>query len=114
MADQNHDEPTIDPTFVKEIGEMFMQIQELLKIGLPPLEARVNHAIKYGTTDENQIDHLFSDLLDYTQIEEGLALFKRLCRYSFPLYPELTIDYIYYYRDLYDPEYASYDDEDDE
>ena len=103
----------MDKDFVKEIGEMFMQIHELLRYGLPPLEDRVNHAIKYKEKDYNQIDRLLSDLLDYTQIDEGLAIFKRLCRYSFKIHPELTAAYIGYYREMYDPDTPCNDEEDD-
>jgi hypothetical protein len=99
------EEPVIDESFVKEVGEMLMQIHELLKLGLVPLEERVDYTIKHRITDERWLDKLLSDLLDYTQIDEGLVVFKRLCRYSFYIYPQLTADYIYIYRDLFDPEY---------
>jgi signal transduction histidine kinase len=105
------EEPIIEEEFVKKIGDMFIQIQELLKEGLIPLEAKVNHTIKHRIKDEDHIDRLLSDLLDYTQIDEGLEVFKRLCRYSFYIYPQLIADYISYYRDYYDLNYAKDDDE---
>ena len=98
-------EPIIDETAVKEISEMLMQIQELLKQGLVPIEVQVDCAINEHITNEKQLEDLFDSLLDYTQIEEGLVVFKRLCRYCFPLYPNMTASYVYAYRDLYDPEY---------
>ena len=99
------EEPILNEDFVKEIGEMFMQIQSLLRQGLAFIEPEVNYVINNQITDKRKIDRLLSDLLDYTQIDEGLDVFKRLCRYSYKLYPRLTIDYVYIYRDLYDPEY---------
>ena len=107
------DKPIIDKAVIKEIGEAFMQIQGLLKQGLAPLEAEVVRTIKNRITDKNHIDKLLSDLLEYTQIDEGLAVFKRLTRYSYPLYPQLTTNYIYCYRDMYDPDYATTDDEEE-
>jgi len=100
--------------FVEEVGEMLMQINELLRHGLPSLEARVNHVIKYKEKDYNKIDRILSDLLDYTQIDEGLAIFKRLCRYSYTIHPELTVAYIGHYREMYDPDTPCNDEEDDE
>ena len=105
------DEPKIDKAVVKEIGDMLMQIQNLLKQGLVPLKVQVDHAIKNRITDEQHLDKLFDSLLDYTQIEEGLAVFKRLGRYCYPLYPQMTVEYIDIYREHYDPDYAK--DEDD-
>ena len=106
------DEPVISDTVIKEIGGMLMQIQNLLKQGLVPLEAQVDYAISNRITEETHLKELLDGLLDYTQIEEGLAVFKRLCRYCFSFYPQMTAEYIYIYRDLYDPDYAKdYDDE---
>jgi signal transduction histidine kinase len=93
----------MDKEVIREIGEALMQINELLKQGLPPLKARVDHIIKHKVTDYNQIDRLLSDLLDYTQIDEGLTIYRRLCKYSFYIYPDLTASYIETYREMYDP-----------
>ena len=97
--------------FVEEVGEMLMQINELLRHGLPSLEARVNHVIKYKEKDYNKIDRILSDLLDYTQIDEGLTVFKRLCRYCYPIHPELVTAYIGYYREMYDLDIPYNDDD---
>lgn len=106
------DEPIINEAFIREIGEMLMQIQNLLKQGLIPLSVQVDRIINNRIIDEKQLDELLSDLLDYTQIEEGLAVFKRLCRYCFYLYPQMTAEYICYYREIYDPDHVT--DNDDE
>ena len=103
------EEPILNEEFVKEIGEMIMQIQSLLRQGLVLIEPEVNYVINNKITDKRKIDRLLSDLLDYTQIDDGLEVFKRLCRYTYKLYPQLTINYVYIYRDLYDPEYEKED-----
>ena len=107
------DESIIDETVIKEIGSMLMQIQELLKQGLIPLESEVTRTINNRITNKKHLDKLLSDLLDYTQIDEGLAVFKQLCRYCFYLYPQMTAEYIYTYRDLYDPDYANDNNKDE-
>jgi len=100
------DESVENAAIIEEISRMAAQIQESLKAGLAPLAAQVDRAIKNCVTDKKQLDRLFDSLLDYTQLEEGLAVFKRLCKYCQPLYPQLTADYINIYRDLYDPDFA--------
>ena len=37
-------------------------------------------------------------------IPEGLALFKALCRYYYPINPAATSSYVHAYRDLWDSE----------
>jgi len=86
---------------------MIREVQSMLKQNLPPLESQVDYAIKHRVVDKSRLDHLLSDLLDFTQIEEGVSVFKRLCQYCYPLYPELTARYILFYRDHYDPDYDS-------
>jgi len=103
----------MDEEFIKKIGDMLMQINETLKMGVPSLEARVDHVIKYKVTDYNQLDRLFSDLMDYTQIDEGLAVFKKLGRYSFYIHPELTAFYVNFYREHFDPN-TPYSDDDEQ
>ena len=100
------DEPIINETVVKEIGETLLKTQELLKQGLMPLEIQIDRAIKEHTTDKKRLDTLFDNLMDYTQIEEGLVVFKRLCQYCYPIYADLAASYIKLYQDLYDPEYS--------
>ncbi|MFP3153198.1 hypothetical protein LQZ18_01980 [Lachnospiraceae bacterium ZAX-1] len=39
-------------------------------------------------------------------IDEDLAVFERLCQYSYPIYPQLTANYIGYYRDYCDLDYT--------
>jgi len=40
----------------------------------------------------------------YPNGDEGLVLFKRLCRYYYAINPQVTVEYIGIYRDLYDSE----------
>jgi hypothetical protein len=85
---------------------MIHRLHALLWQGLPALELQVNDIIKAKITNRNQIDRLLDVLLDYAQIDEGLLVFKRLCQYTYLLYPDLTVSHINYYRDLYDDTYT--------
>lgn len=92
----------MDDDFVNTISNAVRQIHALLQQKLIPLESHVNRIISNGIDDVAQIEKVLDDLLDCSQIEEGLAVFKRLCRYCYPIYPELTASYIQLYRELYD------------
>jgi hypothetical protein len=82
---------------------MVEQLQELTKISLAQLEPQVEYIIRNSITDNNEIEHLLDSLLDCAGMsDDGLLLFKRLCRYYFPINEAATADYVYIYRDLYD------------
>lgn len=69
-----------------------------------------NHAptvqwlIHGGSRDPQVIEKTLDRLLDCACIPDGLALFKSLCRYYFPINPIATAEYVYAYRDLWDNE----------
>jgi len=76
-------------------------------------EAEVNWAIKRKIKDDDYIEQLFEKLLDVAGMNDnGFEVFKRLCRYYYHINPELTVEYAYIYRDLYDSDDTSDDDED--
>ncbi|MDR2515237.1 MAG: hypothetical protein LBD02_08570 [Christensenellaceae bacterium] len=88
------------------LADMIRHLHASLRKVLPVLEAQVNQIIENKITDRNRIDRLLNDLLDYAQIEEGLEVFKRLCRYTYPIYPDIAISQINDYRDMYDDTYT--------
>ena len=100
----------MDENAIKEIKNLFVQLNDLLKQNLPPLKSRVDYVIKRKIDDYNQLDRLLNDLFDYTQIDEGLVVFKRLCRYCYSIYPALVVSYIESYREIYDPNTPCDDD----
>ncbi len=92
----------IDPALIQEIGGMFERLQELNKISLAQLEPQVDYVIRNHITDNNQVEHLLDSLIDCAGMsEDGLLLFKRLCRYYYAIDPGTTAQYIHSYRDLY-------------
>jgi len=97
------DNNELDPEFKEAIFEMARQIQELNKIIIAGIKPRLDNVISNRITDSKTIERLFDELLDCAGMsEEGLILFKRLCRYYFHIDPTTTAEYIYIYRDLYD------------
>ena len=93
----------LDPEVKEAIFGMVKQIQEINEIALAGIKPRLDNVIRNRITDNKTIERLLDELLDCAGMsEEGLALFKRLCRYYFRIAPTATAEYIYIYRDLHD------------
>ena len=92
-----------DKVLIKKISGMIESIQPLIRQNLPLLTNQVDAIIKNREKDDDRIQRLLDSVLDYAGIcDEGLILFKRLCRYYYDINPQVTSEYISIYRDLYD------------
>ena len=86
----------------QEVSSMIESLQPLIRQNLSLLTNQVDILIKGRERDDNRIQRLLDALLDYAGMcEEGLALFKRLCRYYYDVNPQVTAEYINIYHDLY-------------
>ena len=110
--DETNDEIKIDPKFVKEIGSMFEQINELQRQITKQITPEVNRVIRNKITDRRTVEHLLDRILDCASCDEGLALFKKLLRYYYFIDPETVAAYITIYREHYDDDYQIEDSED--
>jgi len=54
--------------------------------------------------NNSHIERVLDGMLDFCFDESMLALYKKLCRYYFPINPAAVKDYVYAYRDLWDNE----------
>ena len=98
--------------FFSGIAAMAGQLQALIEQAVVPLRAEVNAVIRQRSTDSVQIERLFESLLDYAaHNDEALALFKRLGRYYYPIDPETTREYVMIYKELYDSDDDSEEEE---
>jgi alkyl hydroperoxide reductase subunit AhpC len=90
-----------------EILELAKQIKELTDMGVALIKPEIDAVIHNRIKNKQTIERLLDRLLDYAGMsDKGLALFKRLCRYYYPIDPRVTAEYIYIYRDLYDSDEA--------
>ena len=44
------------------------------------------------------------DILLFYETNDSLLTFRKLCKYYFDINPQVTVDYINYYREQNDPE----------
>jgi len=66
----------------------------------------VDELIENNSKDEQHIERILDGLLDFCFEDEALELYKKVCRYYFDINPQATVEYINYYRDMYEEESA--------
>lgn len=64
----------------------------------------VDQIIIQQSTDRSLIESTLDGLLGFAGTEDGLTLYKRLCRYYWDLAPLATASYISAYRKMWDEE----------
>jgi len=92
-------------TFFQKVSSMIESMQPLISQNILILANHVDVIIKSRERDDNCIQRLLDSVLDYAGMcDDGLILFKRLCRYYYSINPQATAEYISIYHDLYDSE----------
>ena len=86
---------------IKTIAE---KLRELSTKAIHHLENEVHSLIHNAENDEQQIENLLDELLNYCYDEKVLMLFKELCRYYLALNPEAVASYVQFYREMWDYE----------
>jgi len=95
----------------KEVIQLAERLKMLTDQNIAFIKPEVDYVLRNRITDEKQIKRLLDRLLDCAGMsDDGLALFKRLCRYFYYINPQVTAEYVYSYRDLYDSEPKDNDD----
>ncbi len=100
---QHDARPVANPEFA-EIRALAAAINDLQRRQVATLAPLVQSLIHTRTRTAQEIERTLDLLLDCACIPEGLALFKKLCRYSFSIDPAATAGYIDAYRDLWELE----------
>ena len=92
------------------------EIQKQIKIGnivIDPYDEKLINPNSYNLRLHNELLTYTDEILDMKKPlntesiaipEDGLILFKRLCRYYYDINPPVTAEYIRIYHDLYDSE----------
>ena len=86
----------------QELTDMIEQLQAIVKQELLRIAPEVEKIIKNRSKDQHRIESLLDKLLDCAGMDnDGLELFKRLCRYYNRLNPAASGDYVRYYHEQY-------------
>ena len=84
--------------FAREIGQRF---RSLAALAWPIMADEVNGIIGQADRDNQRIEHCLDHLLQYCYDDRVLSLFRQLCRYYYTFNPAVSVQYIYFYREMW-------------
>ena len=87
---------------LESIAKLATQLIGLNENAVVVYEPIVGEILENACTDARHIESTLDQLLGFAGSEEGLQLFKRLCRYYWTIAPEATAFYVHAYRDMWD------------
>ena len=88
----------------QELHDMCKTIIELNKQRYVIVKDEIEKIIRDNITDE------MLDILLFYENDDSLLLFRRLCKYYFTINPQVTAQYISYYKKQNDPEGIKFGD----
>lgn len=96
-----------DPEYdalIRDVSEIAKSIIALGETAAKAYEPIVNDLIDSRCKDHMEIQRTMDYLLDFGGNPAVLQLFKKLCRYYFPLDPAAASDYVGFYLEQWEPE----------
>ena len=95
------DDTTEEPAF-RAIVELAQSLQAVYRQSYELIRPIVNDACKNPqTVDEDELEHLFDQVLNISCTDYGMRLFTKLCNVFRSRYPECVADYIKFNDELY-------------
>lgn len=91
----------------QELYDMCKTIIELNKQRYVIIKDEIEKIIRDNITDEMYIQRKLDEMLDillFYENDDSLLLFRRLCKHYFTINPQVTAQYINYYKEQNNPE----------
>jgi hypothetical protein len=88
--------------FIENIKPLVEQIALIHHKAYYEYKPQVEKLIASNIKDDHTIQRLLDFLLDHACNDEVLILYKKLCRYYWDINPQATVNYINYYREMWD------------
>lgn len=86
---------------VQSIGGVAKSMRDLARQAEAQYVVDVEDIIESNDRNPQRIHHLLDYMLDFCFDDGVLVLYKKLCRYYFPIDPESTVCYINSYREMW-------------
>jgi len=86
------------------VQALAQQLKILANQAIAIYTQKVEAIIDNQITNHNRIELTFDAMLDFCYDDEMLLLYKKLARYYFIFNPQGTVNYINYYREMYENE----------
>jgi len=90
--------------FLNDIEAIVEHSKQLYETAEKLFAPMVDSIIQNNCTDSRIIEKLMDDMISFTSDDKILILFKRLCRYTYPIDSELVYDYINIYKKMWEEE----------
>jgi len=84
-------------------------ISSLSKLAVEQYTPLVDEIISQKITDEHHIESTLDRLLDVCFDNKILFLYRKLCKYYYDINSQATIEYIDYYKKMYDSDCIEFD-----
>lgn len=98
-------EVDLSESLIDQFQPMIESLQSLTKQAIQQYVPLVDQVIREQSKDHEQIKHLLDGMLDFCFDDAMLEYYKKLCRYYFKIDPNMTAEYVYAYRDLWDEKF---------
>jgi len=86
-----------------ELAKSIVALQnEAVRQTLLSWKPEVDRIICTNSKDVNAIEHTLDALCEVAFDDEILILFKKLCHYYYDIDPAATVEYIQFYREMWD------------
>jgi hypothetical protein len=89
---------------VEAIGGLIESMSGLARQAVAEYTPIVDSIVRTRSKDIHHIEHTLDGLLDFCFDPEMLLLFKKLCRHYYFIEPAAAVDYVRFYREMWDPE----------
>jgi hypothetical protein len=87
-----------------DIKPLLKQLSQLAKTAVIQYKPFAEEITSGKITAEHEIAHIMDGMLDFCNFDNMLDLYKRVCRSLINNYPQLVVDYVQAYRDIWDRE----------
>ncbi|MCL2383686.1 MAG: hypothetical protein FWC79_06115 [Oscillospiraceae bacterium] len=86
----------------KELYSLVKKVVEIRDQKYDIVKNEVNYILKNKVKEDMRIQRTLDILFEFCEENEGLLLYKKLCKYYYDINQIVTIDYIRYYKEEYE------------
>ncbi|GHU17701.1 hypothetical protein FACS1894163_08930 [Spirochaetia bacterium] len=92
----------VDYQLCDDFNPLIEQLAELSELAVIQYKPLVKEIISGKITDKDEIAHIMDGMLDFCNFDKMLNLYKKVCMSLIHKYPQLAMDYIQVYHEIWD------------
>lgn len=90
----------------RTIIQIAKKLQSLARTAVTTYELEFEEIIDSHCREKSRIEHTLDGMLDFCFDKNMLEMYRKLCRYYYDIDQKSATEYVYAYRDLWDPKGA--------